>query len=40
MRPKTINPCKVYSFNLVIESMSTIRINPGPGAYEMKPALN
>lgn len=30
MRPKTINP----------QSMTTIRINPGPGAYEPKPAIN
>lgn len=41
MRPKTINPCNDLTYSYVfVESMTTIRINPGPGAYEMKPALN
>ena len=30
MRPKTLNPSKI----IILDEMTTIKINPGPGAYE------
>ena len=52
LRPRTVNPCKFSQnllflqlhhshFHLSnLEMQTTIRFNPGPGAYEPRPTLN